>query len=218
MQMNDAQARTIAKIVALLALIGAVAVLLSQADVSDGTVGATRPCGSALDSAIDRSGWDAWWASDLDEPDPVVGSALVRTRNCPDAINVRLAIAAALGVVGVVSALAARGRGDARGRADAPTTLGERVTRLGRASTWVGLSLSAAGVVAVVVLVGDADSTLFLYTDRLVVAVVGLLVLTPTIALFVIGRVLAMLGAHLDGDAAPHDPMPHDADPEAPDG
>lgn len=202
MQITSAQARTIAKIVALLALAGAVAVLLSQAEVSDGATGVTRTCGSAFDSAIDRSGWDRWWASDLDEPDTVVGSALVRTRKCPDAINARLAISAALGVVGVGSALAARTRDGPTRRSGDGATAGERVARLGRMSTWVGLSLSAAGVVAVIVLVGDADSTLFLYTDRLVVAVVGLLVLTPTIALFVIGRVLAILGTHLDRNAS----------------
>jgi len=66
----------------------------------------------------------------------------------------------------------------------------------------MGLLLSLAGVVAVIVLVADADSTLFLYTDRLVVAVVGLIVLTPTIALFVIGRVLTIIGAHL-GEETP---------------
>ena len=57
--------------------------------------------------------------------------------------------------------------------------------------------LSLAGVAAIVVLVADADSTLFLYVDRLVVGVVGLIVLIPTIALFVIGRALVLVGTSL---------------------
>ncbi len=69
---------------------------------------------------------------------------------------------------------------------------------LGRATSLAGGILTVAGVIAVILLVADADSTLFLYTDRLVVAVVGLIVLIPTMALFVIGRVLALVGAHLD--------------------
>jgi len=57
--------------------------------------------------------------------------------------------------------------------------------------------LSIAGVVAIVALVADADSTLFLYVDRPVVGVVGLIVLMPTIALFVIGRALVLVGTYL---------------------
>ena len=49
-------------------------------------------------------------------------------------------------------------------------------------------------------LVADSDSTLFLYTDRLVVAVVGLLVLVPPMALVVLGRVVALFGEHLAMD------------------
>jgi hypothetical protein len=193
---------TVAKIVALVALVASLAVLLTQVEASDSAVGATRTCGSAFDSAIDRSGWDLWWASDLDEPDPSVRSALVRTRRCPDEVNKRLAVAAALGALAVGSAVLALARDGLMRRRGAPTTVGDRVVRLGLVSTWMGLSLSLAGVIAVIVLIADADSTLFLYTDRFVVAVVGLIVLTPTIALFVIGRVLTIIGTHL-GEETP---------------
>ncbi len=193
---------TLARIVALVALVASIAVLLTQVEASDGSVGATRTCGSAFDSAIDRSGWDLWWASDLDEPDPSVRSALVRTRQCPEAVNQRLAVAALLGVVAVVGASMAPVRDGSVRRRGAPTTVGDRIVRLGHMSTWAGLALSFAGVIALIVLVADADSTLFLYTDRLVVGVVGLIVLTPTIALFVIGRALTIIGTHL-GDETP---------------
>ena len=63
-----------------------------------------------------------------------------------------------------------------------------------RFTSALGGTLTALGLVAITVLVADSDSTLFLYTDRLVVAVVGLIVLIPTITLFVIGRVLVLVG------------------------
>ncbi len=190
-------------IAGLLAVVS-VAVLLGQVEVSDDAAEATRSCGSVLDSVIDRSGWDLWWASDLDEPDPAVRTQLVRTRLCPEAVNRRLSIASAIGAVAVGASLLARTGGDPERRRGEPGSgaIGARLARIGTVSSRIGLGLSLAGLAAIVVLVGDAQSTLFLYTDRLVVAVVGLLVLTPTIALFVIGRVLTVLGAHLDDDAA----------------
>lgn len=198
--MTQAGAAWLAKIVAMVAAVGAFAVLLGQVEASDGSVGATRTCGSPFDNVVDRSGWERWWSSDLDEPDPVVRAALVRTRSCPDAVNGRLAVVALLGAASAGAAVFARLRsGSARPRAGT-STLGDRVVRLGRLSTWTGIALTLGGLAAIVVLVADADSTLFLYTDRLVVAVVGLLVLTPTIALFVIGRALTILGDHLDSD------------------
>jgi hypothetical protein len=164
-----------------------------------------------FDAVADRSGWEIWWARDLDEPDPEVRSALVRTSGCPDAINDRLALAA---VFGGVAALAVLGvvvlRSDRR-RSRARADVAERLVRLGRITSLAGAMLTLAGVVAVVLLVADADSTLFLYTDRLVVGVVGLIVLVPTASLVVIGRALTILG----GADAPRgvgiDPVPQDA-------
>ena len=89
----------------------------------------------------------------------------------------------------------------------------------------VGAALTIAGVVAVILLVADADSTLFLYTDRLVVAVVGLIVLVPTVALFVLGRTLVIVartGLRSDPSAPPGRPTGATStvapDPEASDG
>jgi hypothetical protein len=172
----------------------AASVVMAQVEATPAAVDVTRACGSVFDAVADRSGWEIWWAQDLDEPDPEVRSALVRTSGCPDAINGRLALAAVLGgvaalaVLGVVVLRADRRR--SRARAD----VAERLVRLGRITSLVGAILTLAGVVAIVLLVADADSTLFLYTDRLVVGVVGLIVLVPTASLVVIGRALTILG------------------------
>lgn len=172
----------------------AVAQLLLQVQVTDAGSGVTRACGSAFDSVADRSGWQQWWAQDLDEVD-AVRPALVRTTQCPAAVNRRIVVAAVAGSAGLVAGGVAVGRRLRRGaRRDggrAPDAA-RRMSRLGLAATAVGGALTALGVVAIVVLVADADSTLFLYTDRLVVGVVGLIVLIPTVTLVVLGRVLAV--------------------------
>ncbi len=191
--------RLVGLVVAVLALSASLAVFLAQVEVTVQAVGETRSCGSAFDSATDRSGWELWWARDLDEPDSGVRSALIRSHLCPAAINRQIGAAAALGGAGVIAALLAgwKTRSGLQ-RGSAKETTGGRIAALGRATSLAGGVLTVAGVIAVTLLVADADSTLFLYTDRLVVGVVGLIVLMPTMALFVIGRVLALAGAHLD--------------------
>ncbi len=188
----------------------AVNVVAAQVEVTNTTVDATRTCGSVFDAVADRSGWELWWAQDLDEPDPEVRAALVRTSGCPDAINGRLALAAVLGGVAALAVLGAVAlRGDRR-RSRSPDDVADRLVRLGRITSFVGVVLTLAGLVAVVLLVADADSTLFLYTDRLVVAVVGLIVLVPTASLIVIGRALVILGG-TDGRRDGVDPVAQDA-------
>mgnify|MGYP001828691283 FL=1 len=204
--------------VSLLLGVLSLAVLAAQVDVTDSEVGATRACGSAFDGLVDRSGWETWWAGDLDEPDDEVRSALVRTTRCPDAVNARIVTAAALAagsVLAAVAAAAARHRRDVR--RDSPRTgaARTRLGRLGRVTTLAGTVLTVAGVVAVVVLVADADSTLFLYTDRFVVAVVGLIVLVPTIALVVIGRVITILADTEVPETDADDPDGHRTPPDA---
>lgn len=191
--------RLVGLVVAVLALSASIAVFLAQVEVTDQALAETRSCGSAFDSASDRSGWELWWARDLDEPDDGVRAALVRSHLCPAAVNKRIGAAAALGGAGVVAALLAgwKARPGLR-HGSARETTGGRIALLGRATSLAGGVLTVAGLIAVILLVADADSTLFLYTDRLVVGVVGLIVLIPTMALFVIGRMLALAGAHLD--------------------
>ena len=193
------RAQIIAVAMVVLLAASSLGVLAMQVEVSDADVGATRACGSALDGLVDRSGWETWWASDLDEPDDRIRSALVRTTKCPDAVNARIAGASIAGAASMLLALVVVGRHRSRRRdASAPERPRERLDRLGRATTLVGAVLTVAGVLAVVLLVADADSTLFLYTDRFVVAVVGLIVLVPTVALIAIGRVVTVLAEATD--------------------
>lgn len=197
-----------ASAVALVAL--AASLVAAQVEVTNTAVDATRTCGSVFDAVADRSGWEIWWARDLDEPDPEVRSALVRTSACPDAINGRLALAAVLGGLAGLAVLGAATLRGGRRRSLAPIDVADRLVRLGRITSFVGVVLTLAGLVAVVLLVADADSTLFLYTDRLVVGVVGLIVLVPTASLAVIGRALTILGgtaSRRDGG----DPVPKGA-------
>lgn len=200
--MHDGPMRWVAGLVALVALTGGAVVLVTQVEVTDDGTAATRTCGSAFDTIVDRTGWESWWASDLDEPDSTVRSALVRTEHCPGAVNARIAVAAGLGGLALVlGTLARRPTGEDRAGARVhgeDRTPATRLARLGTVTTWIAGVLTAAGIVAVVVLVADADSTLFLYTDRIVVGVVGLIVLIPTIALFVIGRALNAVGDHVE--------------------
>jgi peptidoglycan/LPS O-acetylase OafA/YrhL len=74
----------------------------------------------------------------------------------------------------------------------------QRIARLGGITSLVGAGLTLAGVVGIVLLVADADSTLFLYTDRAVVAVVGLIVLVPAIVLIALGRALVLISSEFD--------------------
>lgn len=183
---------------AALALVGSVTILVVQVTVTNDAEAASRTCGSAFDAITDRSGWETWWARDLDEPDESVRAALIRTDLCPAAINQRIVLASVVGALGILLATLARLRatgGRTTHRAD--RVAGDQFVRLGRATSWTGAVLSIAGVVAIVALVADADSTLFLYVDRPVVGVVGLIVLMPTIALFVIGRALVLVGTYL---------------------
>ena len=188
----------------------AVYVLTAQAETTHPAVEVTRSCGSAFDALADRSGWEIWWAQDLDEPDPEVRLALVRTSGCPDAINGRLALAAVFGGVAALAALGAVVLRRDRRRSPPSGGVAERLVRLGRITSLTGAVLTLAGIVAVVLLVADADSTLFLYTDRLVVGVVGLIVLVPTASLIVIGRALTILGG-ADGRGEGIEPEAQDA-------
>ena len=109
----------------LILLLGAV--LLVQIEVTEAAV--TRSCGSVFDSAVDRSGWEQWWAADLDESDEVRPS-MVRTTRCPDAVNQRVAIAAALGITALVlGAVATARRRSDRSAAASASSVGHRVAR-----------------------------------------------------------------------------------------
>ncbi|MDH3754559.1 MAG: hypothetical protein OEU32_11870 [Acidimicrobiia bacterium] len=193
--------RLVAGLLAVGAFVAAVVVVTAQVEVGVDGVAASRTCGSPFDAITDRSGWQAWWANDLDEPDPAIRTTLVRTTECPGAVNQRL-LAAGLSFG---AALVAFGvgwyPGRHRDRPEPGTEAGRRsrrLRRLGSTTMVTGGLLTTAGVLGIIALVADADSTLFLYTDRFIVAVVGLIVLVPTISLIVLGRVLGIVGDHLD--------------------
>lgn len=179
-------------LVGVVLLVATIALVAVQIEVTDDDVAATRACGSVIDGVTDRSGWETWWVQDLDEPETAVRASLVRTAKCPAAVNARIVLAAALGAVGV-SALATgmwiRRRHDHTRPSD---DVAGRLARLGRVTSAVGGGLTLLGLAGIGMLLADADSTLFLYTDRTVVAVVGLIVLVPAIALFAAGRALAL--------------------------
>jgi len=70
--------------------------------------------------------------------------------------------------------------------------------RLGVSIVTIGALLTVGGAVALVVLVADPSSTLFIYVDRLVVSLVGLIVLVPALALIAIGRAIMLVGDRVD--------------------
>lgn len=174
--------------------VAALAVTAFQIRVTDGALGVTRTCGSVFDGVADRSGWEVWWARDLDEPDEAVRSALVRTTHCPEAVNDRILLAAALGTAGLATLIVAGWQRPRRESTATTASVGGRLVRLGQVTSVVGAGLTVLGSAAIVSLLADADSTLFLYTDRAVVAAVGLIVLVPAIALFAMGRALVLVG------------------------
>ncbi len=184
--------RRMAMVVGLVLVgVAALVALAWQVEVRDEVVG-VRGCGSGFDVLADRSGWEVWWARDLDEPDPAAREVLLRTTECPAAVNRRLAVAGSLAVIGAVVAAVAFGR-----RRPEATAVGlrQRLERLGRITRFGGLALAVGGAAALLLVVADADSTLFLYVDRSVVVLVGLVALVPTLALAAIGHALTLMAA-----------------------
>ena len=60
------------------------------------------------------------------------------------------------------------------------------------AVTAAGAALAIAGATALVLLVADPRSTLFLYVDRPVAVLFGLLLLEPAVAMILVGRALSL--------------------------
>lgn len=184
---------------AIVLLAAAAVAALQQIRVTDQPTGATRACGSGFDVSVDRSGWEQWWLADLDEPDEEVRATLLRTQSCPAGVNQRLAIAAVLAVGGVTSAvLPLVQRQRLRDHGAPRSVLAQRLVTLGRLTTIIGAGLVAGGLVAIVVLVGDADASIFRYVDRSVVLVGGLLLLAPALTLTAFGLAMSFGGDHRD--------------------
>lgn len=192
-------------VLALAAAVGLAVVVTAQVDVTHEVTSTTVACGSPLDTIVDRTGWESWLAADLAEQSSAPRGKLVRTQQCPSAINGRIVMAAVVGVVLVMSTAWAWLSFRARKSETTVSSSGGQLRRIGVLVANVGLALTAAGIAALVLLLADADSTLFLYMDRLVVAIAGLIVLVPPIALFAIGRFLVLAGDRLGptGDIGP---------------
>jgi hypothetical protein len=196
---NPATVRVSGYLVGAALLLIAALTFLAQVQVSD-DVGASRSCGSALDVAVGRIGWPDWWSQDLSDPDLGGGDELVRTEDCPDAVNRQQVVAGvfAFGAGLAVTAtelLRARFGGSPRQAGDGPT-----LAWLGTAVALLGTVLLLAGLAGVVLLVADPDDTLFLFVSRPTVALIGLVLLLPAVVLVIAGQVLRLTGKRLEGD------------------
>jgi len=193
------------KTVGAVLLVFAASVLLLEVDVH-ATAAPARSCGSGWDVVAGRAGWPEWWAQDLADPAGGVGGPLVRTLHCPGAVNRRIVLAGGFAVVAVlvVSVGEVSGRRGKRSVAPASSGPGDRFRRLGAVTTALGGLVTFAGLVGVVLLVANPRSTLFLYVDRPVVALVGLLLLLPAIVLIALGRAATLVGREL-ADPEPAD-------------
>ena len=176
-------------------VVAALVVLALQVRVPDGRGGTALACGSAWDAAAGRVGWERWWAADLSQP----SGTLARTSACPDAVNRRMVAAGALAVTGsavlaVSGLLGRRRRTGPRGRAIGAA---DRLRRLGATATVVGAVATAGGVVALLLVLADPGSVLFLYVDRAVVALAGAALLVAPVGLMVVGRAVTLAGRAL---------------------
>jgi hypothetical protein len=186
------------RFVGTVVLVAAVTVMLLQVRV--GGAGSTgRSCGSSFDVIADRAGWETWYAQDGIDGATPAAVPLLRTLRCPGAVNTRTLVAGVLWAVGVV-ALVASGwlRRDATSASTPSCGLSARLRRLGLVVTVVGVALVAAGLVALGVLLADRQATMFIFVGRPLVALIGLVVLTPVLALVAGGRALGLLARGLE--------------------
>ena len=177
-----------------LVLLAAGVVLLLQVRVDAG--GTAASCGAPFDVISGRADWQTWYAADLS--DPRLGGqapALIRTELCPSAVNRRTALSGGLGAIALVAGAATL----TLVAHDRPRTRRTDLGTLGAWVTGVGMALTAAGLAAMIVLLANPSATLYLYVDRWVVAVVGLIVLVPAIALAAGGRALMLVARTSDG-------------------
>ena len=167
-------------------------VLLLQVDVT-GNERRALACGSPFDIVAGRLDWRDWWASDVGDATSSSEPSFARSTQCAGMVNRRLLLAAGLAVIAVVEVSVfetirvrhAAPQPSRGGRAD-------RFRRLGTAAAVVGIGVTAAGLAALVRLWANPKSTLFLYVDRWVAVVVGLLMLLPAVVLIFAGRVLSL--------------------------
>ena len=181
-------------------MVAAGTVLLLQVRVHESGIGAS--CGAPIDVISGRADWQQWFSADLNDPRVTATDPLVRTETCPTAINRRTMIAGILAATGLaLLAVAAFLTPRVRHRHPEPRSL----QTLGAWVTGVGATLTTAGVAALVVLLANPRAALYLYVDRWVVAIIGILVLIPAIALTAGGRALMLAANSRVADRADDD-------------
>jgi hypothetical protein len=190
---------------AVAAVLFAVAALLAVLDVRvAGRDGAARSCGSALDVVSGRADWQSWRAQDLldltaaDSPSVV----LTRAAACSAAVNDRTAWAG--GLIGGACLLTALVWPWRAGRS-ARFRRRDSTARLAVVVAVVGGVLTVAGLVGIGLLLANPDATLFVYVSRPVVGLIGLLLLTPAVALWLGGWALRVTARDANVDAGGDD-------------
>lgn len=170
----------------LVALAAVLTVLAVQVRGADGVV---RGCGSSFDVLAGRTDWQVWRAQDLLDPAPPASGAgsLTRTEKCPTAVNARTAWAGGLVVAAAVVAVLSWPR---RATSSGAAKRRDVTRRLAISILSVGCALTVAGLVGISLVVANPNATLFLYVDRPVVVLIGLLLLAPAVALIFAGWAL----------------------------
>ncbi len=186
-------------VAALLLFVASTVVVVLQVRVHADGVGAA--CGAPFDVFSGRADWQTWYADDLTDPRLTKDTRLVRTDQCPSALNRRTVLAGVLGAAALAGGSLAwiiERRSRPRGRPTPLHTLGVWVTA-------IGVALTAAGLTALVLLLANGSAALYLYVDRWVVATVGAIVLVPALALAAGGRALMRRAGCPDDESTARD-------------
>lgn len=197
--------RVTLKLLGAVLFVAAATVLALQVHVG-GSGASGRSCGSSLDVLTDRSGWEVWYAQDVNDVPAGPTTRLLRTLECPGAVNTRTIIAGILGAAGLAAVVAALTLRQTRTRhsESVEATMPMRLRRLGATVTIIGGLLTLTGLAALGLVLADRHATLFIYVTRPVVAALGLVVLAPVLALLIGGRALTILGRALENEES-HD-------------
>lgn len=180
---------------AALLLVAAGVVLTRSVPVAGGAT-----CGSAWDVVTGRADWTLWWSQD--GADPLRGAVPVRTRQCPGAVDSRLAAAGVLAALAAAAAATGELLHPARARGAGPAA--RRLRRWGAALMAGGSAATVAGLVGLVAVTGDPHATMFDYVDRPAAVLAGILLLLPALLIAALGAVAhALAGALEEHDAPP---------------
>ncbi len=161
----------------------------------------TRSCGSSWDVVAGRTGWQQWWSEDLAEAPTPAASALVRTLDCPAAVNQQTLVSGGL----VVAAVATVAIGELAGRRHkrqrgAQRQARSRLRTLSAVLTGVGLLLTVTGLVGIALLVANPNAALFVYVSRPVVALVGSLLVIPAVFIAALGMTARAAADYVEGE------------------